>query len=144
MKYCKNNGTNIETRRLVLNGTDGVVFVADSTWDRMEDNLKSFNNLGDNLRSHNLALDSMPYILQFNKRDVPDVAPAVYMDFVLNRAAYRVPSLESVATHGDGVFRSLNAIAKLVVTSFITKHRLSVAHTVRPSNKAACEEGVPA
>jgi len=133
-----------ETRRLVLRGTDGVVFVADSAWDRMEDNMESLRNLGENLHTHNMVLEDIPHILQYNKRDVADVAPTTYMDYLLNRTGRQVPSLESVATEGTGVFHSLNAIAKLVISRFITKHRLSVDQAVRQTRPAMCAEGAAA
>src|SRR5512138_1985957 len=72
------------TRQLVLRGADGVVFVADSQYDKMEDNIKSLQNLEDNLKSVNLNFEDIPYVLQYNKRDLPNVAPVDYMEFLLN------------------------------------------------------------
>src|ERR1700688_2509685 len=63
------------TRQLVLRGVDGVVFVADSQWDKMEENIESFRNLEQNLHKQGLSVDALPYVLQFNKRDLQDVAP---------------------------------------------------------------------
>src|SRR6202043_3331949 len=63
------------TRQLVLRSVDGVVFVADSQWEKMEENVASFKNLADNLARQNVAIDDMPRVLQYNKRDLPNVAP---------------------------------------------------------------------
>src|SRR6201986_4721187 len=63
------------TRQLVLRNVDGVVFVAASHWDRMEENVASFRNLDQNLHKQGLSIDALPYVLQFNKRDLQDVAP---------------------------------------------------------------------
>src|SRR6266571_8892497 len=62
------------TRKLVLRGVDGVVFVADSQWDRLKENVESLRNLNDNLREYRLDLATVPYVVQYNKRDLPDVA----------------------------------------------------------------------
>src|ERR1044071_4051162 len=66
------------TRQLVLRSVDGIVFVADSQWDKMEENIESFKNMEDNLAKQNVKIDDVPYVLQFNKRDLPRVAPAHY------------------------------------------------------------------
>jgi len=116
-----------ETRRIVLNGADGLVFVADSQWDVMEQNVDSFENLKKNLGTYGLSLANLPYILQFNKRDLPNIAPPHYMDFLLNRGEKRVPCFESVATDGTGVRTSLNMIARLVMANFIAEYRMGVA-----------------
>ena len=79
------------TRQLVLRGVDGIVFVADSQYEKMEENVKSFVNLEDNLKSLNLILTDIPYVIQYNKRDLPNVAPMEYMDFLLNNKEVEVP-----------------------------------------------------
>lgn len=121
-----------ETRKLVLRNVDGVVFVADSQWSRMAENAESFKNLEGNLQTLGKTLDEIPYILQFNKRDMPEVAPVHYMDFMLNQRAVRVPFLESVAATGAGVMEALNLIAKMVISDFIEHHKLSAAGTGAP------------
>lgn len=113
-----------ETRRLVLRNVDGIVFVADSQWDKMEENAESFSNLEENLKKQGMGLDKIPYLLQFNKRDLPDVAPTHYMDFMLNNRSVRVPSLEAVATKGGGVMEALNMIAKMVLGLFIESNKM--------------------
>src|SRR5213592_2699089 len=80
------------TRQLVLRGVDGIVFVADSQYEKMEDNVKAFQNLEENLKSLKLNLDEIPYVLQYNKRDLPNTAPIEYMDFLLNNKEMEVPT----------------------------------------------------
>jgi signal recognition particle receptor subunit beta len=113
-----------ETRRLVLRNVDGIVFVADSQWSKMQENAESYANLEDNLQKQGMTLDKVPYILQFNKRDLPEVAPAHYLDFMLNRRAVRAPSLEAVARESRGVMESLNLIAKMVLSQFIESNKM--------------------
>lgn len=106
------------TRQLVLRSVDGVVFVADSQWDKMEENIESFKNLQDNLARQGMSLDEIPYVLQYNKRDMPNVAPVHYLEYLLNNRARRVNSFVAVATTGEGVFATLNAIARLLLQKF--------------------------
>ena len=103
------------TRKLVLRGADGMVFVADSQWDRLPENVESFRNLEENLREYKTSLDEMPYVIQYNKRDLSNIAPLEYMEFLLNRRARRVPSFEAMAVNGDGVFETLNAVSRMVL-----------------------------
>ena len=71
-----------------------------------------------------ILLDDLPYILQFNKRDLPNAAPVHYLDFVLNQRAHRVPYVEAVAREGAGVFESLNLIARMVLAAFLRTNNL--------------------
>jgi len=103
------------TRRLVLRGVDGIVFVADSQWSQIKSNIESFQNMIDNLSQYGHSLDSIPYVLQYNKRDLEAIAPRHYLDFTLNRRSRRVPVFETVAPQGVGVFDCLNAICQLVL-----------------------------
>ena len=105
------------TRKLVLRGIDGIVFVADSQYARMRENVESFRNLEENLREYEYDLDQMPYVVQFNKRDLPDAAPRPYLEYVLNRRARRVPSFEAVALEGHGVFETLNTVSRMVLAN---------------------------
>jgi mutual gliding-motility protein MglA len=107
------------TRQLVLRGVDGVVFVADSQYDKMEENVKSFINLEENLASLNLSLADIPYILQYNKRDVPNAAPADYLEFLLNNREAQVPACEACANRCEGVFETLNMITRMLLHKFI-------------------------
>src|SRR5512140_3339089 len=85
------------TRQLVLRGADGIVFVADSQYEKMEENVKSLANLEENLKTVNLNLAETPYVLQYNKRDLNNVAPVDYMEFLLNNREVQVPSFTASA-----------------------------------------------
>ena len=102
------------SRKLILKGVDGVVFVADSQMERYEANIESFDNLEFNLLEQGYELDKIPYVMQYNKRDLPNVIPVEELREELNVKG--VPDYESVATTGHGVFTTLKAIAKLVLT----------------------------
>jgi len=101
------------SRKLILKGVDGVVFVADSQVERMDANIESLENLKTNLRDHGYELERIPYVVQYNKRDLPNAAPMDELKRVLNPGS--VPEYEAVATKGTGVFDTLKAIAKLVL-----------------------------
>lgn len=103
------------TRKLVLKGADGVVFVADSQRRMIEANLESFGNLQENLAEHDMNLSEMPMILQFNKRDLPDVASIEELNAALNK--FNAPIYEAVAPTGIGVHETLKAITRLVLNS---------------------------
>lgn len=109
------------TRQLVLRGVDGIVFVADSQYDKMAENVESFTNLDDNLKSLKLNLTDIPYVLQYNKRDLPNIAPVEYMDFLLNNKDTQVPAFESSAAKCEGVFETLNMITRLLLHKFINQ-----------------------
>jgi signal recognition particle receptor subunit beta len=128
-----------ETRRIVLNGVDGVVFVADSQWSEMEANTDSFENLKENLATYDVSLEDLPHILQFNKRDLPEIAPIHYLEFMLNRGGHRVPSFESVATDGTGIRESLNAMAKLVMARFIKEHKMEIGEVINREDLAVSD-----
>ena len=107
------------SRKLILKGVDGVVFVADSQEARMEANNESLVNLDKNLKEQGYELNTVPYVLQFNKRDLPTALPADEMYRQLNFKAE--PTFEAVAMNGTGVFDTLKAIAKLVLTELKKK-----------------------
>ena len=107
------------TRQLVLRGTDGIVFVADSQYEKMAENVESFQNLQDNLHSLRLDLDELPYVLQFNKRDLPNVAPVEFMEFLLNNREVQVPTFCATAHRCEGVFETLNMITRLLLHKYI-------------------------
>jgi len=102
------------SRKLILKGVDGVVFVADSQIARMEANQESLENLRANLAEQGYSLDSLPYVVQFNKRDMPGVAPLDELRSLLNPTG--VPDFEACAKDGPGVFDTLKAVAKSVLT----------------------------
>lgn len=105
------------TRKLVLRGADGVVFVADSQWSLVQENLESLANLEENLRGYGVSLDTLPYVLQYNKRDLTDIAPTWYLDFLLNSRG--VPALEAKAISGEGVFETLNTICRYIIRDLV-------------------------
>jgi signal recognition particle receptor subunit beta len=102
------------SRKLILKGVDGVVFVADSQIERMEANLESVENLRVNLAEQGYDLDRVPYVVQYNKRDLPNVATVDELRRLLNPRG--VPEYQAVAPTGVGVFDTLKAVAKLVLT----------------------------
>src|SRR5436190_2908507 len=102
------------TRKLVLTGADGIVFVADSQRARREANIESFQNLQENLREQGLALDRMPHLLQYNKRDMPELLSTAELDGAVN--PHRAPAFETSATTGQGVFEALKSITTLVLS----------------------------
>jgi signal recognition particle receptor subunit beta len=101
------------SRRLILKGVDGLVFVADSQELRNDANIESVANLQDNLREHGYDLKTLPYLLQLNKRDLPSAMPVEELSRDLR--VKDEPVLEAVATAGTGVFESLKSIIKLVL-----------------------------
>src|SRR6202012_2065236 len=109
------------TRQLVLRGVDGIVFVADSQFEKMPENVESFQNLVDNLASQKLNLAEIPYILQYNKRDLPNAAPVEYMDYLLNNREVQVPSFAATAHKCEGVFEGLNMITRMLLQKFLSQ-----------------------
>ena len=133
------------SRKLILKGVDGVVFVADSQMDRMEANIEAMQNLYDNMSEHGYDLTSIPFVIQYNKRDLPNAAPINDLQASLNPGwpvdepskmrpmpdpqhegefliqqiegqwIERVTYYEAVALNGDGVFDTLKALSKLVI-----------------------------
>ena len=133
------------SRKLILKGVDGVVFVGDSQMERMEANIESMQNLYDNMAQHGIDLTRLPFVVQYNKRDLPNAAPVAQLQDALNPGwpvedparqrplpdptrpgemlvqevdgtwIERVPYFEAVALRGDGVFDTLRAISKLVL-----------------------------
>lgn len=100
------------TRRLVLKGVDALVFVADSQRDKMDENIESLENLRQNLDDMGLKLDELPWVLQYNKRDLPDVATIEELETALNPGG--ISWFESVATRGEGVHETLRGVAGLL------------------------------
>lgn len=101
------------TRKLVLRGADGVVFVADSQADRMEDNIESLDNLKENLAEHGIDIAQIPLVLGWNKRDLPDLSSLEELNEKLN--PWGAPNFEMEALNGRGVFDALRAVSKLVL-----------------------------
>ena len=108
------------TRQIVLRGVDGIVFVADSSYDKMEENIETFKHLEENLKTLNLNLDDIPYVMQYNKRAaLPDAAPVEYLDFLLNNREVQVPTFEASASQCEGVFETLNMITRMLLHKFL-------------------------
>lgn len=101
------------SRKLILKGVDGVVFVADSQEERIDANIESLENLRINLKEQGYDLDKLPYIVQYNKRDLPDTMSVEELRSELNPT--NVPEFEACATTGEGVFETLKAVAKLIL-----------------------------
>ena len=101
------------SRKLILKGVDGIVFVADSQIDRFEANIESYMNMLDNLTEHDLTIEKIPFVMQYNKRDLPRVVPVDDLERELNPR--KAPYFEAVALRGTGVFDTLKVACKLVL-----------------------------
>ncbi len=124
------------TRKLVLRGVDGVVFVVDSQVDKLQENLESFANLQENLREYGHSIENIPLVLQYNKRDLPNVYPIEQLNSLVNK--HKLPYYEAVAATGVGVFTTLKAIGKSVIDKFNAKYAgfQGTRRPVRPENPA--------
>ncbi len=118
------------TRKLVLQGVDGVVFVADSSAAMREENFESLRNLEENLNEYGKSLATMPHVIQFNKRDLPDALPVEELNALYN--LHNAPVFEAVAKSGQGVFPTLKALAA------------SVLESIHSNNNAGGRSGAPA
>jgi signal recognition particle receptor subunit beta len=103
------------SRRLILRGVDGVVFVGDSRAERMDANIASLQNLYENLREHGFEPGKLPMVIQYNKRDLPDAVAVEELRAQLNPTG--LPDFEAVAVSGEGVFDTLKSVSKLVLKS---------------------------
>jgi len=112
------------TRKLVLQGVDGVIFVADSSRANMEQNLESLRNLEENLNEYGKSLSSLPYVIQYNKRDLPDAMSVEELNEALNR--HGVPFFEGVANTGQGVFPTLKCLAACVLQNIMSESSSAV------------------
>ncbi|HEY5955564.1 MAG TPA: ADP-ribosylation factor-like protein, partial [Polyangiaceae bacterium] len=108
------------TRKLVLTGADGVVFVVDSQRARADANIESLRNLEENLLEHGRGLEEIPHVFSYNKRDLPGLVSIDDMERLLN--AHGAPSFATVATSGEGVYETLEAITRAVLEDF--EHRM--------------------
>lgn len=107
------------TRKLVLNGVDGVVFVADSQRAMRDSNIESLHNLADNLSELGLDVERVPTVIQFNKRDLPDIYSIEEMEELYNPR--KLPAFPTIATSGEGLFEALKSLSQLVVGDLIKK-----------------------
>jgi hypothetical protein len=101
------------SRKLILKGVDGVVFVADSQIERMEANQESIENLAENLKEQAYDIEKIPLVMQYNKRDLPNAASTEELSQAVN--TLERPEFEAIATRGIGVFDTLKEVAKLVL-----------------------------
>lgn len=121
------------TRKLVLRGADAVVFVADSERGKMDENRESLQNLVDNLREYNLSLDQIPWVIQYNKRDLPEVYTVDELNRELNPKG--VPSFEGVAINGNGVFETFRGVSRLLLENLSKELKLSPRGAAAASGK---------
>jgi len=124
------------TRKLVLKGVDALVFVADSTPDKMPENRESLTNLEQNLKSYGLDLKTIPWVMQFNKRDLPEALPVAQMNKELNR--WGVPTFEAQAANGTGVFETLRGVSKILLAKIskdVIERDRGVSGAKRPAEK---------
>jgi signal recognition particle receptor subunit beta len=108
-----------ETRKVVLQGADGVVFVADSQWTMLPKNLESWQSLRENLVANGLSLEGMPVVVQYNKRDLPDILSVEAMDEALGFSTY--PHVEAIAREGQGVTETFKLISKLTFLDLLKR-----------------------
>ena len=101
------------SRKVILNGVDGMVFVADSQFSRLEANVDTLKDLTMNIHRNKHDLQEFPWVIQYNKRDLSNVAPMQYLQLKLN--TWNVPSFEAVATRGEGVFETLKTVINRII-----------------------------
>ena len=137
------------TRKLVLKGADGVIFVADSQRAMLDANLESMTNLRDNFAEQGVNLSDFPMVIQYNKRDLPDILSTQELNAAMNPR--KVPFYEAVAMNGEGVLRTFTAISKLVLQDmqkYPERHNFTlsdiISNTEKTPVKAAKEELPPA
>jgi len=102
------------SRKLILKGVDGIIFVADSQIERYDENILSFENMQENLETYSLSLTKIPLVIQYNKRDLPNITPIEELQKILNPQS-KYPYFESVATQGIGVFETLKEVCRYVL-----------------------------
>lgn len=117
------------TRKLVLRGVDGIVFVADSQAEKMDENIESLQNLKDNLSEYGYDIENIPMVIQYNKRDLPNAMAISELDRVLNPRS--LPTFEAIAPTGEGVFKTLKAISKMVLEEIKT-NKMGAPNAVKP------------
>ncbi len=128
------------TRKLVLRGVDGVVFVADSQRSKMDENMESYQNLVENLTGYGSDIEKLPLVFQYNKRDLSDISSVDELESILNPRG--LPHFEAVATQGMGVFDTLKCISKLVLD--LTKGKKVVSEKEAPVEEVVMDETKPA
>jgi signal recognition particle receptor subunit beta len=129
------------TRKLVLKGVDGVVFVADSQVAAFDGNVESYKNLGENLAELGQTVETLPVVLQYNKRDIRNIVPVEKLNEALNTKS--LPYFEAAALHGIGVFETLKAISRLALASVRSKVAEGGDSRKRPAPRPAPLRPVP-
>jgi hypothetical protein len=131
------------TRKLVLKGADAIVFVADSEVGKMEENKESLQNLRANLAEYNLSLDEIPWVLQYNKRDLPNLYTVEELNAELN-PGNKVPCFEAIATKGKGVFETFRGVSHLLMEKVTKDLRRTPFGTPAGGRAAAAPAAAPA
>jgi signal recognition particle receptor subunit beta len=127
------------TRKLVLQGVDGIVFVADSRSSKLDENIESLENLQENLQEYGLNLETIPHVIQYNKRDLADILPVEDLEQKIN--PYSAPYMEAAAVTGQGVFPTLKKLAGMVLENL---NRQQAASSVARKKPRAVKEPVMA
>jgi mutual gliding-motility protein MglA len=127
------------TRKLVLQGVDGVIFVADSDPDKMDENIESYANLIENLAEYGKDVRELPHVIQYNKRDLPNALPVAEIDKRMNK--FGVPTFEAVAYTGEGVFPTLKTLAAMVLESIEKIDGRNPRKAAAPAKPAAGKAG---
>ncbi len=127
------------TRKLVLQGADGVIFIADSDADKMAENIESYENLIENMTEYGKDIRELPHVIQYNKRDHPNAMSIEELDKQLNR--FGVPTFEAVAVTGEGVFPTLKVLAEMVLESIDKMD--SRRSSARPAQRPAADAQAP-
>lgn len=125
------------TRKLVLRGVDGVVFVADAQADKLDDDIESLSNLKENLEEYGYDVTDLPIVIQYNKSDLPTALPIAELDAKLNTLGW--PSYTAVAVKGEGVFDTLKAIMKLVLEKARTGGTKTKSRKAAPASASAAK-----
>jgi len=123
------------TRKLVLRGADGVIFISDSQAAKMDENIESLDNLEECLQEQGRSLDEMPHVIQFNKRDMESIVSVEAMAAKLNR--YGAPTFEAIASEGDGVLETFKALAGLMLERVKTMSMESASKPLQSARTAA-------
>lgn len=105
-------------QHLALRDVDGVIFVVDSLWEQMEENVETLRHLEENLGKDGLTLEDVPMVFAYNKRDLPNIAPINYLEFLLNNREERAPSLETNAASGEHVVEAVDDLTPLMLDRF--------------------------
>jgi signal recognition particle receptor subunit beta len=130
------------TRKLVLQGVDGVCFVADSQAEKMAENVESLENLAFHLGEQGIRIEQIPLVIQWNKRDLPDALPVEDLELKLNK--WGAPTFEAVAVTGEGVFPTLKKLAQLVLARLAAQQGAKVVEPPTPPPAKPIPRPIPA